>query len=743
MTFDFTNLSVVAGDGTEKAASMLLEELLLRGQASVAVSSPVAPCVIFERINASVLTHDGYSLKMCDGMLTISAEGTRGLIYGFSMFLRKLVFDEDKVTLIKDISGEYVPYKKVRGHQLGYRPSSNAYDAWTPENYRRYYRDLMFFGCNMVEHIHEENQNDFMKLSSDELVNISSEIADEYDLGVSVWYPNRDDEITDTAVASRKKYFESIPRLDTVFPPGGDPGEMPANEFIERCCEISKVLKEVKPDAQMWPSAQQPHSMPEWGDEFIESISKEPDAIDGVITGPNWAFPLDVLRRKLPTKYPIRLYPDITHNVRCEYPVHFDSDDWHYALAAALSRECINPRPTEYRKIHRLTAQYVIGSVSYSDGVNDDINKFIWSDMDYFRDVDLRDSLCDYSRLFFAGLPADTVADGILMLEANWNGDPAENYGIEAAFLLWQGLADKHPNMLNNWRFVQCLFRAECDALVRSRRLFELGLVSEARYLLKQCKIKDAYDCLCRDFDGEYIAMRKDIDRLASMLYNLIGMQLSVEKFGASGWERGATLDTLDLPVTDRAWLKKRIEYAMTLSVDEREAFITLLLNRNNVQADERYFSVAEHGLDILGVAQNPYFYMNFQGDRPEVNNGSIPMSMLKVYDHFSFKCKLGGFLSDTDYRLRLTVKGSSNPISNQFRITINGCELYKGKPYGGKKDEKFDRLMLCDGFHTESYTVPASFFQNGCADIEISEPSVGIELCEFWITKEVKTECP
>ena len=161
-----------------------------------------------------------------------------------------------------------------------------------------------------------------------------------------------------------------------------------------------------------------------------------PDEIDGVITGPNRAFTLDTLRRLLPSKYPIRLYPDITHNVRCEYPVHFDRDDWHYALATAIGRETINPRPVEYREIHRLTRRYVVGSVSYSDGSNDDVNKMVWGDMDFFPDTPLRETLLDYARAFMWELPAEKVADGILALERNWIGDPAENPSIEDTYAL-------------------------------------------------------------------------------------------------------------------------------------------------------------------------------------------------------------------------------------------------------------------------------------------------------------------
>ena len=49
----------------------------------------------------------------------------------------------------------------------------------------------------------------------------------------------------------------------------------------------------------MWPSAQQPHSIPAWGEDLIKELEKLPDEIDGIITGPNRAFEIDELRRRL------------------------------------------------------------------------------------------------------------------------------------------------------------------------------------------------------------------------------------------------------------------------------------------------------------------------------------------------------------------------------------------------------------------------------------------------------------
>ncbi len=43
------------------------------------------------------------------------------------------------------------PHYAVRGHQLGYRPKTNAYDAMTVEMWDQYIRELAIFGTNTIE----------------------------------------------------------------------------------------------------------------------------------------------------------------------------------------------------------------------------------------------------------------------------------------------------------------------------------------------------------------------------------------------------------------------------------------------------------------------------------------------------------------------------------------------------------------------------------------------------------------
>ncbi len=720
----------------QKSAEILAAEIEARG---------FTPCICadsgtadFAFITNETPAKDEYSLSCGNASVSVTASGIRGFIFGIGMLLRKAVKADGSFALCEDITGNYKPDKRIRGHQIGYRTTPNTYDAWSYEDYRRYYLDMMFFGSNTVEHIPYEKgvskRNRLMKYDEEEFLIEASRMADEFDLDVSVWHPNNDGETVDGAAERRRKIYETMPRLDVVFPPGGDPGDFEADEFVARCKAISKALKEVHPNAQMWPSAQQPHSVPTWGEDFINELEKLPDEIDGVIMGPNHAFPLDILRRRVPGKYPIRLYPDITHNVRCEYPVHFDRDDWHFALTTCLSRECTNPRPREYRRIHRLTRGYVVGSVSYSEGVTDDVNKMVWADMDFFPDCDLRTTLLDYCRLFFFGADCEKLADAIFALELSWECDPAENSMIEPTLRMYKELAADYPFLNSNWRFLQLLLRAKCDWVIRRRRIFELELIKLAGKEIANGNLENAQKILATDFPEDYKAERNDITDLAKVLFDLIGLQLDIENYCADNWERGAILETIDLPVTDRKWLLKKLEASKEKA--DPVAFMQKAINRNKIEGDEYYFSFALNGLDETGFAQNGEIYMNFQGDRPNVNTGDMPVCMFKVYDNLTFKAKIGGLTADCDYRLRVTYLDKKMPLLNSHTITANGEIIYKGAQFGGESDPEFDADMLAPGFVTASYVIPKNVIVNGCIDLEMSEPIMGVMFSEFSITK-------
>lgn len=749
MTYGELTLCVINDrDGiAEKAMKLFKEELELR---KVKVRIGGAPehglRIEFDAVPGK---KDSFAIEAEEGRLRIAAPDLRGLVYGYSMFLRKTAYGRERpyagVRLVRDISGSYAPAKPIRGHQLGYRPKNNTYDAWAPEDFYRYYRDMMMFGSNICELMpdgtDDGERNELMRLPANEMLVECSRLADELDMDVSVWYPNCEKSTPDEGARLRAEVLKNLKRLNVIFPPGGDPGDYPAGEFLERVILTKHAVAETHPEVRMWPSAQKPKRSKNWGNEFLAGLSRLPEEIEGVITGPNRAFALDELRKKLPMKYPIRLYPDLTHNVRCEYPVHFPLDDWHFAWASTMGRESINPRPMEYKRIHQMTSRYTCGSVSYSEGVNDDVNKMVWGWLEYAPDTPVTEILEDYARAFFPGADPRRAAEGILGLEWNWHGDPAENPNIENTLRVWRELLDENPELTDNWRFVSCLFRAEGDALVRARRVFELGLVGEAFRAMERGDYQSALRALRTPFDESYTKLRGDLDRLARILFERIGMQLNIADFHASGVERGAVLETIDNPITDRPYLLKKLEDMAELDGERRATEMAELYRHFKPESDELFYSVSVDGKDrFRGEGTSGYLdfaYLNFKGDNKKFNTGEIPVELLGVYDHYFFRASSGGFSPERDYVLRFVIpKRAAFPPDMSLYLTVNGRTLFTGGIDQVVRDEAYDAKWLSGNYFSIVFDLPREVFHNGCIDLEFGEKTYGVELSEMRIER-------
>ena len=251
--------------------------------------------------------------------------------------------------------------------------------------------------------------------------------------------------------------------------------------------------------------------------------------------------------------------------------------------------------------------------------------------------------------------------------------------------------------------------------------------------------IASATTNLSKQMSDSYCALRRTIDSLAENLHKQIGLQLDVENYCADNPERGATLNTIDLPITDCKWLKNKLDNSAIMSESDRTAYLKRIIHRNTVAKDEYYFSFALNGFTDLGVRQKPDFYMNFQGDRPNVNNGELPVCMFKLYDHFSFSCKCAGFSPATDYILQITFKDNPNTITRHYKVEANEHTIYEGKQFGGYRNTEYEKEMLPKGYAAVCYDLPSEIFINGCLELNITEPMTGFQFSEFRIIKKNK----
>ena len=109
--------------------------------------------------------------------------------------------------------------------------------------------------------------------------------------------------------------------------------------------------------------------------------------LTGVVYGPWSCCPLAEFREHVPAELPVRNYPDLCHSLSCEFPV----DRWDLCFALAQHREPINPRPTTFGRIIAAQAPYTIGCGCYSEGVSDDVNKYVWTALHWGPDCKVGD----------------------------------------------------------------------------------------------------------------------------------------------------------------------------------------------------------------------------------------------------------------------------------------------------------------------------------------------------------------
>src|SRR5690625_2868928 len=322
---------------------------------------------------------DGYrivSLPEKETLVIVGHDG-RGALYGVGYVLRKMELRKNRILLPEDLMISSTPKYPIRGHQLGYRPKTNAYDAWSVEQFDHYIRNLALFGANSIEimppHTDDQFSNNHMKLPAIKMIAEQSRICKKYGLDVWMWYPNMGSDYTtpdsiQKELKARPRVFSVLPKLNNLFVPGGDPGNLKPHDLFNWLSKVAVVLHKYHPKAKIWVSPQVFQPTEQWYKAFYEEVNKGYSWLGGVVYGPWIKEPIREVRKRVRKDLPIRRYPDITHSLSSQYPV----SNWDLAYAITEGRECYNPRPFAEKHIQNVFAKYGNGSISYSEGINDD-----------------------------------------------------------------------------------------------------------------------------------------------------------------------------------------------------------------------------------------------------------------------------------------------------------------------------------------------------------------------------------
>lgn len=713
------------------AIAVVSGQAAVRGRTAPSAAVPSAP--------------EGFTIatdRTAEGRPVIWVVGAdaRGALFGVGKLLRSMECRPGNVRLPEPLNVTESPIRPIRGHQLGFRATANSYDAWKPEQYDRYIRELALFGTNAIENIPLQDDRPTAGGYPRDKMNVEiGRICARYGLDHWIWTPLafdlNDQAKRAAAIEEFRRVFRDLPHLTDVFVPGGDPGSNPPELVIPFLREMQALLIAAHPHARLWLSMQ-------GFDRFEQDAvyrwlqTERPKWFAGIAAGPS-SPPLADIRARLPKEYRIRDYPDITHSVRCQFPVPW----WDPAFAFTLGRECVNPRPVFHARIIRDTGVFTDGFVTYSDGVHDDVNKAIWSSLGWNPQADINGTLRDYCRLFFGPEVAESAASGIVALERNWEGALATNGAVDATYALWAALDEKHPELRSNWRWQMCLLRAHYDLYVRRRLLYETAIEAEANRRLLTAGVHGAEKAIAGALDALRQAdtpvvpeLRARIIRLCEDLWQSIGLQTSVEKYRASGAERGAVLDFLDYPLNNRWWLEDELEKARKLPDEAARIARLEEIARWEDPGPGGYYD------DIGNVAKSPHevrnervaspildmdhmttaSFMWWVGDNP---NARVRQSWIS-YEDWPEALRYPGVDPEADYVLRTSGYGDCFPRVNGVRLvpTIYGKEL------GAIKE----------------FPIPRGLYRSG--DITVTfdptfEPHlnwrVQSRLCEVWLIRK------
>lgn len=633
---------------------------------------------------------DGYRVQSVGNAIVIAGNDARGTLFGAGWLLRRLRMERDILEAPDDLKIATAPKFPLRGHQLGYRPKTNSYDGWNVAMWEQYIRDLVVFGANAIELIPPRSDDaadsPHFPLPPMQMMIEMSRLADEYGLDVWIWYPAMDRDYSDPATVqfALKEWgdvFRQLPRIDAVFVPGGDPGHTEPKYLMALLEKQTANLHRYHPKAQMWVSPQSFDR--EWLDQFLQILKPEPSWLSGVVFGPQIGMSLPELRAAVPKRYPIRNYPDITHSRQSQYPV----PDWDVAYAATEAREVINPRPVDESKIFRLLAPYAIGFITYSEGCNDDVNKMIWSSLGWNPDANIADILREYGRYFIGYQYADAFAQGLLALERNWRGPLATNSDVDTTLDQFREMErSAAPGLRENWRFQQALYRAYYDAYLRARLIYETGLeqqavteLRDARELGSLAAMDRASRILDRTPDHPAPDLRARVFELAEALFQSIHMQLSVPRYQAISTDRGANLDTIDVPLNNRAWFEANFA-AIRQRPDEKQRLEELnrLVEWDNPGPGGFYDDLGDarrqpHLVRGKGYAEDPAFLespligfsyrstlrRSWWTDAESLNDAPLQMHYSGLDPHAEYKIRVVYAGDSPNVRIRLVANGS------------------------------------------------------------------------------------
>jgi hypothetical protein len=638
----------------------------------------------------------------------IAGNDVRGELFGVGWLLRHMSYAAANPALPHQADLFSAPDKPVRGHQIGYRMKNNTYDAWTLAQFEQQIRDLAIFGTNTLQLISPASDDDptspLMPAPPLETFLGISKLLDKYGLDCDLYYPEMRKDYSDPVqFAAELKDFEELvkamPRVDSLHVPGGDPGHTQPDVLFPLLEKQAAILRKYHPGAPVFVSAQGFDAAQY--ERFYALLAQRPKWLTGVFFGPQSRDSLETQRRRVPAQYAMQFYPDITHTMHAQFPV----PEWDPIFALTEDREPICPRPDAFAQIYRHFEGLHSGFITYSEGVNDDVNKMLWSELGWSSKTPVNTILHEYARWFLRrdGVQEDQAVQAMLGLEANWSGPLRTNRSIPTTFATLEQLElhSTPQQMDGNWRWKSLLYRGYYDSYLQTKFLRQQHAEQDAIAALNGSqssltRVDTAKRLLAASTPSD--AERKKHDRLFALAADLFhegGLQLSVKLYGASKLERGANLDRVDTPLSDRVWLEKTMALALTKDTEEQRALaLHAIANWRQPTPGTLYDDLGDstaepHLVRGLGWFRDPEMYASaIDGIADRTLENGLRLSWISYAEALyetPLELKYSGLNAENTYRVRITYSGEDYSVPLLLTagngVTIHGSRQRRLNP--------------------------------------------------------------
>ncbi|MFD1629284.1 hypothetical protein [Pseudopedobacter beijingensis] len=626
---------------------------------------------------------DGFKMIFLDNKkIIIAGNNDRGVLYGIGYLLRKIDISANKMFLNWHGNISSSPVKSIRGHEMQRNPKFNNEDeSFALNQFDQYVRELALFGANTIE----------------VLRNISPQYANickSYGLDISiVTFDNGPDFKSEEGIAKelrmREHMMRKFPEIDHWTIKSGDPGHLDLETFFEFSQKEVELLKKIHPKAKVWLAPQRFNDAPiSYFDSFIDRVNKV-DWVDGLVFGPWTRTPLPELRKRISKHLPIRHFPDITHIYSSQYPV----PNLDVALAITLGRICINPTPVMQKYIHNKYADDVVGSIGYSEGTNDDVNKFVWVAQDWDSSMAVEETLQDYARLFIGSAYVKEFTEGVLSLEKNLDGPLKENSNVDTSLRLWKSMelrADE--KLLTNTRFAMCLLRAYYDSYVKSKLIYEDNLETQALSFLRKVEElgpeQAIQACKAELMKSKLMPVSLDLKKRSRQLFDVVYR-------GETGkWtmelQKCVLIDQIDVALNNEPWISQELKKIESITKNS-EKISKILDIANRKERGELYYNLGSfESREIIDTYANfkedPYYLKSahrsfgaklnrFVISSKDYKNNHVPkewLTQIGIYYDQPLEMKFKKLKPHQDYIVELVYIGEMNKFNGMVKLMAN-----------------------------------------------------------------------